>query len=329
LLPKQPLEYDRFFNHWNTPDILFSKLQAQTSGFGRGLPQVFSGISVSCLNLLREIISDGKISVVDLDKAPNLSNGKERERAEEAQKVIKSGWVYVSSDVTDDNPSVIMEFASPLHCAWFSSRLQRDKPLPPTFSDSNLDMTWKEVLRNFSVAAFRNPIRTPVSSRNTTFVESQYQQEFYRSLYSLTDGACCVSPEYGGQTSSEKKGRIDFFIGSKGWGIELLQDGDRIPGHISRFRAGGAYHPWLASGYMKEYVILDFRQTKPSESSSTCFLILCSPLTENCIQMWTAFSMLSTMGTSRVIRSMTAAYNLLVILLDCLFHLVLSSRFGL
>jgi hypothetical protein len=32
------------------------------------------------------------------------------------------------------------------------------------------------------------------------------------SLYSLAGGACCVSPEYGGQTSSEKKGRIDFFI---------------------------------------------------------------------------------------------------------------------
>ena len=178
-------------------------------------------MSASCLHLLCEIVIEGKISVVDLDRAPVMVNVEERRRAEEARKAKQSGWVYVSSDVSYDDTcrTVIMEFASPLHRAWFSSCLQHDKPFPPTIS--NLDMLWKRVLRNFSPAALRNPIRTLVSSHSATFVESQYQQEFYRSLYFLTGGACGVSPEYGGQTSSEKKGRIDFFIGSKGWGIEL------------------------------------------------------------------------------------------------------------
>jgi hypothetical protein len=35
------------------------------------------------------------------------------------------------------------------------------------------------------------------------------------------------------------------FIGSKGWGIELLGDGEKISEHVSRFRARGVYHPWV------------------------------------------------------------------------------------
>jgi hypothetical protein len=266
-----------FFDHWETQDNLLSKLQGQPSGFGRGLPQDFTDMSVLCLDLLREIVGKGKVSVVDLDNAPTSLklNAEEQKRAGEARKIIQSGWVYATSDGIRESASVILQFASPLHRAWFSSYLQRGKSLPPTVSD--LDATWNEVLSHFSASALRDPICTPVSSRNATFVEGQYQQEFYCSLYSLTGGAFCVSPEYGGRTSSEKKGRIDFFIGSKGWGIELLLDGDRIPGHISRILAGGAYHPWFASGQMKEYAILDFRQTRPTKPSCTCFWILCSP----------------------------------------------------
>jgi hypothetical protein len=56
------------------------------------------------------------------------------------------------------------------------------------------------------------------------------------------------------------------------WGIEPLRDGDRISEHESRFREGGAYHPWLVYGHMKEYVILDFCNTRPDPSSSKLWM---------------------------------------------------------
>ena len=257
--------------------MLLSALQTQPGGFGRGLPVYSGGLSSpSCLNLLRELVSAGYFSVVDRDRVKDMPHD---ERVENAHEMRLNGYVYVSSTASEDPyEPVTMQVASPLHRAWFSSRLQRGKPLPPIAS--SLDTLWKQVLSGFSAAALGNPNRTPVSKRNASFVEAQYQEEFYRSLYSLTGGACCISPEYGGKTSFPKKGRIDFFISNMGWGIELLRDGDRIDGHVSRFQEGGAYHPWLASGDMKEYVILDCRKTIPSKPSSLCLLIPRCILTE-------------------------------------------------
>ena len=76
-----------------------------------------------------------------------------------------------------------------------------------------------------------------------------------------------------GKHHPQRKDALIFFISSVGWGIELLRDGDRIDGHVSRFQEGGAYHPWLASGDMKEFVILDCCKTIPSKPCSMCFLI--------------------------------------------------------
>jgi len=60
------------------------------------------------------------------------------------------------------------------------------------------------------------------------------------------------------------KGRIDFFIRSKKWGVELLRDGDRLRDHYSRFTTG-EYGRWLQNGKMKEYILVDFRSTMPSQ----------------------------------------------------------------
>ena len=251
--------------------MLLLVLQTQPGGFGRGLPAFSGGLSSpSYLNLLRELVSAGYFSVVDRDRVKDMPHDERVEKAAHEMKL--SGYVYVSSSASEEPyEPVIMQVASPLHRAWLSSHLQRGKPLPPI--TSSLDTLWKQVLSGFSATALSNPNRTPVSKRNTSFVQAQYQEEFYRSLYSLTGGVCCISPEYGGKTSSPKKGRIDFFISSMGWGIELLRGGDRIDGHVSWFQEGGAYHPSLASGDMKEYVILDCRKTIPSKPCSMCFLI--------------------------------------------------------
>ena len=195
--------------------MLLLALQTQPGGFGRGLPAFSGGLSSpSYLNLLRELVSAGYFSVVDRDRVKDMPHD---EHVEKAHEMKLSGYVYVSSSASEEPYGpVIMQVASPLHCAWFSSHLQRGKPLPPIAS--SLDTLWKQVLSGFSAAALSNSNRTPVSKFNTSFVGAQYQEEFYRSLYSLTGGACCISPEYGGKTSSPKKGRIDFFYQQRGLG---------------------------------------------------------------------------------------------------------------
>ncbi len=58
------------------------------------------------------------------------------------------------------------------------------------------------------------------------------------------------------------KGRIDFFIPSKKWGIELLRDRDRLLAHNERF-VGGEYGKWVQAGMMDDYIMIDFRSTVP------------------------------------------------------------------
>src|SRR5258706_2836727 len=58
------------------------------------------------------------------------------------------------------------------------------------------------------------------------------------------------------------KGRIDFFIPSKKWGIELLRDRDRLLAHNEQF-VGGEYGKWVQAGMMDNYIMIDFRSTVP------------------------------------------------------------------
>jgi hypothetical protein len=62
------------------------------------------------------------------------------------------------------------------------------------------------------------------------------------------------------------KGRIDFFIRSKKWGVELLRNGSRLRNHHDRFTTG-EYGTWLREGTMKDYIMIDFRSTKPKQAS--------------------------------------------------------------
>ncbi|KAG8777111.1 hypothetical protein FRC15_011526 [Serendipita sp. 397] len=95
--------------------------------------------------------------------------------------------------------------------------------------------------------------------------EAQYQIEYYRCVHQIADGNVGISPEYAAAVGS-RAGRIDFFIPSKKWGIELTRDGSKLNDHASRFEASGAYGQWLATSDMVDYVLLDFRHTKPKQS---------------------------------------------------------------
>jgi hypothetical protein len=66
-------------------------------------------------------------------------------------------------------------------------------------------------------------------------------------------------------------GRIDFHIKEMKWVIECVRDGDKIDEHIERFRQGGRYHKWIKSGEIKDYIILDFRTSKPRKARSRLY----------------------------------------------------------
>jgi hypothetical protein len=71
-----------------------------------------------------------------------------------------------------------------------------------------------------------------------------------------------ISPEFAAAAGT-RAGRIDFFLPSKKWGIELTRDGEKLLGHSDRFAAQGAYGAWLQSADMVDYILLDFRHDKP------------------------------------------------------------------
>lgn len=71
-------------------------------------------------------------------------------------------------------------------------------------------------------------------------------------------------------------GRIDFRIVEPSWGIEFLRDGDRLTEHCNRFLEKGTYHQWILNGLIKDWLILDYRHSRPQKygriSIILCFL---------------------------------------------------------
>jgi hypothetical protein len=62
-------------------------------------------------------------------------------------------------------------------------------------------------------------------------------------------------PEFG-----TAKGRVDFYIPAKSWGIELLRDGNQLAKHCGRFSDAGSYGTTLT---LSEYIVIDCRTTHP------------------------------------------------------------------
>jgi hypothetical protein len=82
--------------------------------------------------------------------------------------------------------------------------------------------------------------------------EAQYRDEFYRCCH----GSLITLPEYG-----SAQGRVDFYIPSKDWGVELLRDGNQLGEHWGRFSSeSGSYGTTMS---LSDFIILDCRNTRP------------------------------------------------------------------
>ena len=196
--------------------------------------------------MFRQLLGDGQLLERD---EPKFGTAVERAH--------KSGFIYAKL-LDSSKPGFVLP--TPLHAVSLSWMLEPSEVELP--SDLN-KLVW-EVLGLFKYSRLAFPIRRarPVDSTDQP-PEAQYQDEFYRSLHEFTKGSILVSPEFASASGASVAGRIDFYIASKKWGIEITRDGKKLQQHSDRFGTTGAYGRLLACGEMSDYILLDCRSTKP------------------------------------------------------------------
>jgi len=135
------------------------------------------------------------------------------------------------------------------------------QPLPARFD--SLPKLCKEILSKFSIMNLRHSAegKKMSSASQPRPVEAQYQDEFYRGFTHVAGRGVPISSEW----SRTKDGRVDFYIPEKKWAIELLRDHGEVDEHISRFKVGGKYHPWLEEKMIEDWIIIDCATSLPTK----------------------------------------------------------------
>jgi len=217
--------------------------------FGRGLPlDTELKDQPDVVALFRNLLKHG---MVDRNENEDIA----------IRKCHRHGWIH--ADQTANKAITRYAFPSPLHTVCLSWRLEPTNNMSHLTSLFNLAL---DAISKFKPSQLHIPIRR-VSPRSTDKPpEAQYQDEFYRSLFSVTFGNVRLSPEFASARRERVAGRIDFFIPVVKWGIEFTQDGNQLNEHSSRFANSGAYGAWLKSGDMADYILLDCRTTIPRKS---------------------------------------------------------------
>jgi len=226
------------------------------SAFGRGLPERKELADVPTANVFKTLLIDGFI----------LSDSKVK--GEVLDTCYKNGWIQADLQEVgkdNDNEEVCFTFPSSLHRSYVSWRSMPSTNEIPYETVLQLAIA---VIGKFNPSQLSDPERQVGGSSTARPPEAQYQQEFYRTFVDVI-GPAYTSPEYGTERGA-RKGRINFFIHSKKWGIELLRDGSNLQEHSSRSGEKGAYGMWIPSETMVDY-IFDTRfpkQPAPGHSSS-------------------------------------------------------------
>ena len=231
-----------------SPRELVEKLEKSSPSFARGLPQnldlqdifIFHVLSTA---LFKDAVTDGDFTA-SAEKNALLT-------------CFQRGWLHADklSDIGRPDESGYF-FASPLH-QWYVQwklfdNLQDSRPFEtPTILQLLID-----VIRKFSTKAL---VTERIIGPDTTQKppEAQYQQEFFRCCHAISNGSLVVFPEFG-----TKDRRVDFYIPSKKWGVELLRNGDQLVQHWGRFSSKGSY---ATSMDVADYIIVDCRTTYPKK----------------------------------------------------------------
>jgi hypothetical protein len=240
--------YEMFITGVSMADI--PKAIYKGTVFGRGLPDPKMDFldKPNITAVFKEVIR--KECIVRPDKYLASDSEKDDDRQAALRKIFRSGWFH--TEIRADIRGVLYTFASPLHrrCIdWMVNGL----PLDSRITESNLLEFALAVIKRFSRHSLE---KREIGPKAQSIPEAQFQDEFYSASSKHANGSVSF-PEFG-----TKNGRIDFFIRSKKWGVELLRDGNRLGQHARRFTEG-EYGKWIAKGWMSDYIIIDFRTRPP------------------------------------------------------------------
>jgi len=166
------------------------------------------------------------------------------------QLCFSKGWLH--TDNIDNKTKYF--FSSSLHCWYIEWKLWGF--LDTTFHADNILDFVIDVISIFSPQMLSTTWRVSAAGHVQCPPEAQYQDEFYRCCHTHSNGSLVTFPEFG-----TAKGRVDFYIPAKQWGVELLRDGDQLAQHSGRFSSQtGSYGTTLS---LTDYIILDCRTTQP------------------------------------------------------------------
>lgn len=228
-----------------SPEVLLEKLSSCTI-FARGLPSTLKLQDPDFVTVFEAVLCAGVVTDNDFTH-PGTKDA--------ISQCFHRGWLH--TDKFDGPNGFGYCFPSRLHhwyVEWKLWGITRTTPPTPLNTTKLLDFA-VTIIRMFSP---RVPTRRQIGPG---FIqrppEAQFQDEFYRCCQRYSKGSLVTFPEYG-----TKNGRVDFYIPSKEWGIELLRDGDRLEQHSIRFSSTGAYGGTLS---LSDYIILDFRTKTPTK----------------------------------------------------------------
>jgi hypothetical protein len=171
------------------------------------------------------------------------------------------GWLHADKTSGD---KIVYVFPSPLHRLFLEWKLQKWDDPSPFDSNSLLELA-VDVIKRFSPTLLSERRIGPGCIQRPQ--EAQFQDEFYRCCYARSNGSLVAFPEFG-----TGKGRVDFFIPYKKWGVELLREGDRLQQHYNRFSPDGSYGKTLRAS---DYIVLDCRTTRPKlRHEGVCIICL-------------------------------------------------------
>ncbi|KAJ8065305.1 hypothetical protein OCU04_005998 [Sclerotinia nivalis] len=142
-------------------------------------------------------------------------------------------------------------FASPIHRKIACRRLLAASEPDTILDQITLQQTCLNAIERFNLSLLKAQSMKPyIDWRSIS--ETAIQNEIYCCLNHELHNIEIIS-EYSYLTNE----RVDFYIFSKKWGIEILQSGEKgaINEYISQFRVEGKYHGW---GIMDDFIILNF-----------------------------------------------------------------------
>ena len=231
-----------------SPRDLVKRLEISAGRFARGFPPntKLKDVSISCI--FKAVLRKGVVTDSDF-----TADGEKRALME----CFHNGWLHTDKLGDVGRPDEFGYFFSSALHRWYVEWKLLDTIPAISFNTANILELVVDIIRAFSSRALSTERRIGPGCVQRP-PEAQYQDEFYRCCHSFSNGSLLTFPEFG-----TKRGRVDFYIPSKQWGVELLRNGDRLAQHSGRFSQTGSYGTSLI---VSDYIILDCRTTYPMKS---------------------------------------------------------------